>query len=360
MFGQLLDPAGKTSDPLTCSSSPDLQFGLSRPATTDSTGEPAQAIIDLAQTRETVFELRQLHLQLPVSRLCSLGENVEDQLGPIDDLEIREVRDRPSLVRPQLLVEDQQLGVLTQGLDHHVLKLATTHEIAGIGLLSQLKDTPNCRDTGRIGEPCELIERVLSLVRHAFRRHVNQNRAPLGGRDGASLLGSRVLTLEGSDELEKVDSELVERDRPLDPPDIAASRLGQEVRIVHVTSVALRADTDRRDEVKAKPHEVDQVVSRQRLVVKMGVEESQPAEPALGGTKAAEVGDVNLRRRAHRDVIDVATARDEEPNLSTDISRDRRQGRGQLDGDDPRWWDSSAGKSLEGLELRRFETVEVP
>jgi hypothetical protein len=60
--------------------------------------------------REVVFELRQLHLQLSLRADGVLGEDVEDELGAVDDPQPELVLQPPLLARVELVVYEQRLG----------------------------------------------------------------------------------------------------------------------------------------------------------------------------------------------------------------------------------------------------------
>src|SRR5690606_10822760 len=56
-----------------------------------ATGLPGHRLTPSAQAREQVLELRELHLRLALAGLRVLGEDVEDQSGPVDDLDLDDV-----------------------------------------------------------------------------------------------------------------------------------------------------------------------------------------------------------------------------------------------------------------------------
>ena len=58
-------------------------------------------------SRQVVFELCELDLELSLGAHGVLGEDVEDQLRPIDDACLEGVLERPLLRRAQLVVDDQ-------------------------------------------------------------------------------------------------------------------------------------------------------------------------------------------------------------------------------------------------------------
>ena len=64
-----------------------------------------------AHPREVVLELRKLDLELALGAAGVLGEDVEDQLRPVDDACLERVLERSLLRRAELLVDEQNLRV---------------------------------------------------------------------------------------------------------------------------------------------------------------------------------------------------------------------------------------------------------
>ena len=63
-----------------------------------------------AHPREVVLELRELDLELALGADSVLGEDVEDQLGAVDDARLESVLEAPLLHGRELVVDDQGLG----------------------------------------------------------------------------------------------------------------------------------------------------------------------------------------------------------------------------------------------------------
>src|SRR5690606_39930726 len=57
----------------------------------------------------TLFRSRELHLELAFLGAGPLGENVQDQLRPVDDGQFQELLQVPGLCRGQLVVDDDQV-----------------------------------------------------------------------------------------------------------------------------------------------------------------------------------------------------------------------------------------------------------
>jgi hypothetical protein len=87
-----------------------LQLGLARSPGADTAAEALEVLPLPDQPRHQVGQLRQLHLQLALARACSLGEDVEDQRGPVDDLQTQALAQVPLLHGRQRVVGDEEVG----------------------------------------------------------------------------------------------------------------------------------------------------------------------------------------------------------------------------------------------------------
>ena len=65
-----------------------LQLGLARPARPDPSPQTGQFHSPSSQSRQPVVELGQLDLQLPLPGSRTAGEDIQDELGSVDDLAI--------------------------------------------------------------------------------------------------------------------------------------------------------------------------------------------------------------------------------------------------------------------------------
>ena len=87
-----------------------LELALARPTRADSAAEPLEVLPHAAHARQVVLELRELDLQLALGAPRVLGEDVEDELRPVDDARSECVLERSLLGRAELVVDDQDLG----------------------------------------------------------------------------------------------------------------------------------------------------------------------------------------------------------------------------------------------------------
>ncbi len=113
-----------------------------------------------AHARQVVLELRELDLELPLGGDGVLGEDVEDQLRPVDDARRERVLERALLRRMKLVVDEQHLGVVISVGRLQLLELALADVPPRIGVRALLDDLGDRRDAGRARELAELGELV--------------------------------------------------------------------------------------------------------------------------------------------------------------------------------------------------------
>ena len=144
-----------------------LELGLAGAARSDAgaerTGAAAEALEVLphpAHPRQVVLELRELDLELSLGAPRMLGEDVEDQLRPVDDARRKRVLERLLLGRLELVVDDQHLGlgVLVRLLQLLELPLADVRaRIRARTLLDELADRLDARGAGELAQLAELL-----------------------------------------------------------------------------------------------------------------------------------------------------------------------------------------------------------
>ena len=89
-----------------------------------ATGLPGHRLAPATQPRQEVLELGQLDLRLALPALRVLGEDVEDQGGAVDDLDLDDVLERAPLARGQLAVADDGVGAVGDDDVAQLLRLA--------------------------------------------------------------------------------------------------------------------------------------------------------------------------------------------------------------------------------------------
>ena len=166
----------------------DLQLRFTRPAHTDaaagaagaSTGLPRQVGPGTRQARQPVFVLRQLHLHRALARLGVAGEDVKDQRGAIDHLDLlaQYALDLPLLARGKLLVEDHDIGAQLQHQRLQFAQLAGADEGGRVRMYQPLGQRALHGQACGLGQQRQLGERVLHRENPRLSRQADadQNR----------------------------------------------------------------------------------------------------------------------------------------------------------------------------------------
>jgi hypothetical protein len=116
-----------------------LKLGLTGPSQTHtSTAPPCSATASLpcqvcprpGQPGKTILILGQFHLKLTLSRTGMLGENVEDEPGPIQDLDVIPNRflQVSQLARRELIIKDDQITAKVTAQLHELIHFPRAHE----------------------------------------------------------------------------------------------------------------------------------------------------------------------------------------------------------------------------------------
>jgi len=122
------------------------------------------------ESRQEVLVLRQLDLETAFARPGAFGEDVEDEGGAVEDLDLEGVFDAALLRGAELVVEDDD-GVVDAGaLRLDLRQLALADVVRRMGVLQLLDGAADDAGAGGIGEEGQLIEgglaaegRVLAL-----------------------------------------------------------------------------------------------------------------------------------------------------------------------------------------------------
>src|SRR5207249_5514686 len=103
----LLQLSLQVSQALADPASLDLDLGLAGASTGADAAHLAVVVIGPDQPRKQVVELGRLHLQSTLPGASVLREDVEDQLGAVDDPRLELLFEVALLARAQVLVADQ-------------------------------------------------------------------------------------------------------------------------------------------------------------------------------------------------------------------------------------------------------------
>ena len=155
-----------------------LQLRLTRTTHTDTTTLALQVCPQAGQAGQHITILRQLHLRLGVRRLRPTGEDVENQVGPVEDLDLKLLLDVTQLLGRQLIVEDHQADLVLLDISFDLLQFAGTDEGHRIGSLRLLRESFYRLDTSRIRQEGQLVEIFLHFLLILLGCHqAHQNRS---------------------------------------------------------------------------------------------------------------------------------------------------------------------------------------
>ncbi len=128
---------------------------------------PGERLAPAAQSRQHVLHLRERDLRLALAGLGVLGEDVQDQGRPVDDLDLDHVLQVDQLARGELTVADHGVGAAGGDDVAQVLGLAGTDVGGRVGLVTALDHAVQHLGAGRLGQGGELGHRVLRLLQGA-------------------------------------------------------------------------------------------------------------------------------------------------------------------------------------------------
>ncbi len=195
----------------------DFQLRLTRTAPANATGQTRKRRTFIGQIGHEILKLRQLHLNFALSAMRSLGKNIQNQHGAVDDFELRALGNRPALTRGQTLVKNQQISPDLQPPDNHFIELAPTNQIVRINAVSLLDNPVRWHHPAGLRQFGELVEGLLCRDFIA-RGHTHQNRTLSIAAHRIGALRAFKLFFEGLNKAHKVLIQLADRQVVLDVP----------------------------------------------------------------------------------------------------------------------------------------------
>ena len=140
-----------------------FELGLARPPRADAAAEPLEVRPLPDEPRQQIRELRQLDLQLALARARALGEDVEDQRRPVDDLQAERLGHVALLARRERVVADDEVGRQRLRGAPELLDLPLAEVESRCRRRALLDDAVDDAAAGRRDETRELLERLLDL-----------------------------------------------------------------------------------------------------------------------------------------------------------------------------------------------------
>ena len=141
----------------------DLDLRLARAPRPDTSLLPREVLPEAPEAGERIVELGDLHLDSRLARARPPGEDVEDELGAIDDVDVEDLLDVPRLRGREIVVEYDEVRAAVVNLPGELLDLAFADEGRAVDARAGLQRLPHDRGARAAGEELELGE-VLELV----------------------------------------------------------------------------------------------------------------------------------------------------------------------------------------------------
>lgn len=209
LVGELFNLPLQAGHPLPGATTVDFQLGLTGASPTDAPGESREPGIEIGETGEVVFELSELYLELSVTALGVLCEDVEDELCSVDDFQLGEAGDGSGLGGSEVVVEDYQLAVQVEAIQDDLFEFAFSHDKLGVHFVSQLNYGVLDGDAGGSGELLHLFDSPLGHRAVGVDSNEDGRGLAAGGSGGLEL--SAELFLEVIDEKLEVNVRLKHR-----------------------------------------------------------------------------------------------------------------------------------------------------
>ena len=227
-----------------------LDLRLTGATATDAgaTGDTATRLAGEVATPATeallhVVELGELDLRLALLALRVLGEDVEDQRGAVDDLDLDLVLEVPELAGRELAVEDDRVGAGGAHDLGEALDLAAADVGRGIGAVPALVERVEHLGAGGLGEQGELGHRVLGVLHRSVGPHADEDDAlepqlavldladvlELGGQPGHAAQGVALGEVAGAGRL--LDVRVPAESLPVSSAVSTGSRAGSAVEV---------------------------------------------------------------------------------------------------------------------------------
>ena len=125
------------------------------------------------------------------------GEDVQDQLRAVQDLDplaalaagllVDDLFQAADLARGEVVVEDDDVGVLLLGQVGDLHRLAAADVGAGVGAVAALEDRADDRRPGRLGQRAQLAQRFARVGRRTRQDHPHEHGPLLADRQFRSL-----------------------------------------------------------------------------------------------------------------------------------------------------------------------------
>ncbi len=180
----LAQAPAQAGQPLRQAAAVDFELGLAGSARADaaprasSGADPRQMAPLPGQARLQIGELGDLDLEFARQAVGALGENIEDELGAVDDPEFEFVLQIACLRRRQAVVENDQGGAARVRQLAHLGHFAAADKGARVNFLEGLEDFARDFGARALRQRAKLNERILrGAAVGVAHRHAHQDGA---------------------------------------------------------------------------------------------------------------------------------------------------------------------------------------
>ena len=148
-----------------------FDFGFAGSARADAASQPRHLHALAGQTRQHIFELRQLHLELALTAARTQRENIEYQRGAVDHAHIGRLFHILYLCGRQLAVRHDQVDLLLTAQLGHLRQFAAAHIGGALGLWELLGQQEHRLGACALDQLAQLAHGRLRVVAAGVHTH---------------------------------------------------------------------------------------------------------------------------------------------------------------------------------------------
>ena len=288
-----------------------------------------------------------------------LGEDVEDQLRAVEDLEVGGGGDVAQLARRQLAIEDEDVGAEVHGADDQLLELAPADAGAAVEARAALQSAVDHDEASGVGQALELGQAAGGAT-GIVQGDAHQDGA-LGALDMLEGRAAGELGLEIGDEGVPVVAPGVDRRHVLDAPGPILFRRGrrEEVGVLDGAREAVLEDLDGDDSVELEQREVGEIVFGEAVGTQGGVDQAHAAKAGRTGAPGPQIGQEHPMGIADDDLVHLAATVEDQPDATPGLARQLGEGASQRRRQERRAGDATAVQVAQGPGLLGLEAGGV-
>jgi hypothetical protein len=134
-----LQRVGNLLDAVRDAAAVGFELGFARPARPDAPAQPRHLDAMPGEARQPVVQLRQLHLQAAFARPRARCKDVQNELGPVDDLGVYGLFEVALLGGREVVVEDHDLGAARSHGGRNLFDFSPADEGGGVQSRARLQ-----------------------------------------------------------------------------------------------------------------------------------------------------------------------------------------------------------------------------